>query len=427
MAVMAAALQGLAPATAASASRALGESGISVEPAAGVGVSVWLVYEIDPGASVADDVIVANDSAIARQLDVYPADARTTADGAFVAELQQAKPQNVGAWTRLDTSHVYLAPHTRSHVHLDLAVPAGTEPGEYEGSVLAQFVSATDKQVAIVHRIGLRIYLTVRGSLVESGHISSLSAGHWWQRGWPGDPVNLETEFVNTGNVHLKVRGGVHAGGRSEPLTDRDLYAVVPRASSLRLATSVSGHPWFGFERLEVNVDYTNRATGHSSGTTYAWYFPWKLVLLVLAIAAMAGYAGRAAWRRLSRPGLAVSIDGATMRMTVVDPAEVPDGLPTVPQDEQLVVVALRVTNGGDQPFPFSAAQLQLIDRDNRAYSPDPSANAVLEESGAREVPPGASDTFVLGFRLPGAARPQAAIYRDGGRSLLVERVGWRR
>jgi hypothetical protein len=376
---------------------------------------------------VSDDVIVANDSEIARELDLYAADAHTAADGAFIAELQQTKPKLVGAWTRLSTSHLSLQPHTRARVHLDLAVPAGTEPGEYEGSVLAQFVSATDKTVAVVHRIGLRTYLTVRGSLLEAGHIGSVTAGHWWERGWPGDPVNLQTDFVNTGNVHLKLTGSVHAGGRSQPLTEGGRYAVVPRGSSLRLATALSGHPWFGFERVEVDADYANRATGHASGSTYAWHFPWKLVLLVLAIVAMAAYAGYRAWRRLRRPGLAVSLGGASMRMTVVDPGEHPDGLPSVGKTEQLVVVALRVANDGDAPFPFSAAQFQLIDRDNRAYSADPATRTALEDPGDREVPPGASDTFVLGFRLPAAAHPQAALYRAGGHSLLVERVGWRR
>jgi hypothetical protein len=113
--------------------------------------------------------------------------------------------------------------------------------------------------------------------------------------------------------------------------------------------------------------------------------------------------------------------------MTVVDPRDHPEGLPAVAGQEQLVVVALRVTNGGDAPFAFSAAQFQLIDRDNRAYSSDPTTRAALEDPGDREVPPGASDTFVLGFKLPAAAHPQAAVYRAGGQSLLVERVGWRR
>jgi hypothetical protein len=425
---VAAAFQGSIPAAAAQTPpRTLGESGISVEPAVGVSVSLWLVYEIDPGSAVADDVIVANDSDIARELDIYTADAHTTADGAFVAELQQTKRQNVGAWTRLDTSHLSLQPHTRARVHLDLAVPAGTEPGEYEGSVLAQFTSSTDKQVQIVHRIGLRIYLTVRGALTEAGHIDSVSAGHWWQRGWPGDPVNLETNFVNTGNVHLKLTGKVHAGSRSQPLTQGGLYAVVPRGSPLRIATSLSGHPWFGFERIAVDADYTNHASGHSSGSTYAWYFPWKLVLLVLAIAVLAGYVGRRVWRRLRRPGLAVSLGGVSMRMTVVDPEEHPAGMPTVADGEQMVVVALRVANAGDQPFPFSAAQFQLIDRENHAFASDPAARAALDDPGDREVPPGDSDTFVLGFKLPATAHAQAAVYRAGGSSLLVERVGWRR
>jgi hypothetical protein len=376
---------------------------------------------------VADDVIVANDSEIARELDLYAADAHATSEGGFVAELQKSRPRLVGAWTRLGASHVSLPPHTRARVHVDLAVPAGTEAGEYEGSVLAQFVSATDKQVAVVHRIGLRIYLTVRGSLVEAGHISSLTAGHWWERGWPGDPVNLQTDFANTGNVHLKLGGNVHAGSRSQPLTEGGLYAVVPRHASLRLATKLSGHPWFGAERIEVDAGYTNHATGHASASTYAWYLPWKLLLLALAVVVMVVYIVSRVWRRLRRPGLAVSMDGASMRMTVVDPLDHPEGLPAVAEEEQLVVVALRVANGGDAAFAFSAAQVQLIDRDNRAYSSDPTTRAALEDPGDREVPPGASDTFVLGFKLPAAAHPQAALYRAGGRSLLVERVGWRR
>src|SRR5260370_22046746 len=133
-----------------------------------------------------------------------------------------------------------------------------------------------------------------------------------------------------------------------------------------------------------------------------------------MAIGVMAGFAGNRLRRRLRQPALAVSMDGVSMRMTVVDPAEHPGGLPAVAEGEHMVVVALRVTNAGDAAFLFSAAQFQMIDRENRAYFADPIAGVALEDAGDREVPPGGSDTFVLGFKLPAAAHPQAAVYRAG-------------
>ena len=113
---------------------------------------------------------------------------------------------------------------------------------------LAQFQTATNQQVRIVHRIGLRVYLTVKGSVIESGRIDSVTSTNWWERGWPADPATLRTTFVNTGNVHLKLSGAAGAGGQAVPVSEAGRDFVVPRNSRLQLGNdmavaSVDRHP----------------------------------------------------------------------------------------------------------------------------------------------------------------------------------------
>ena len=407
-------------------SQALGESGISVEPATGVTSSPWLVYEVDPGGSISDDAIVANDSETARSLDVYAADARTLPSGAFEADLQQVRPSQLGAWTRLDVSHIDLPPHTSRHVHLVLQVPQGADVGEYEGSILAQFETADNQQVRIVHRVGLRVYMTVKGAAAESGRIDSISSGHWWERGWPSDPVQLRTTFANTSKVHLKLSGAAKAGGPDIPLGEAGGETVVLRNSQATLVTPIRSHPWIGMQRVQVDVVYANRGSGHAVATTDVWFIPWKALLLVLALVTLLGYVGWrvARWLRRSRT-LAVSVRGATMRMTVVDPGDQPAGLPSAPPGGELVVVALRVINDGSRPFRFSPGRFKLLDAQNRSFSADPAIGRTLEEALDRVVPPGAHEVLALAFVLPIGSRPRAGIYRSESGSIIVESVPW--
>jgi hypothetical protein len=406
--------------------RGLGESGISVEPAAGVASSPWLVYEVDAGATISDAAIVANDSETARSLDIYAADARTLPSGAFEADLQQVRPRQLGAWTRLAVPHLDLPPHTRRRVPLVVQVPISTEAGEYEGSILVQFETADDQQVRIVHRVGLREYLTVKGSLAESGRVESVSSGHWWERGWPGDPVELRTTFANTGRVHLKVSGSARTGGEAFPLTDGGGEIVVLRNSQSTLLAHLPSRPWIGMQRLGIDVAYSNRSSGHAMATTDVWFIPWKALLLVLALVILMAYAGwrSRAWLRRSRT-LAVNLRGATMRMAVVDPGGQPAGLPSPPPGSRLVVVALEVANDGSKPLRFSPARFELLDGQNRSFSPDPAVSKTLVEKLDRPVPPGRREVLMLAFLLPVGSEPRAATYRSDAGRLIVETVPW--
>jgi hypothetical protein len=401
---------------------ALGELGISVEPAAGVTPSPWLVHEVDPGGSVADDAIVANDSDTARSLDIYAADARTLPSGAFEADLKQVQPRGLAAWIRLDASHFDLAPHSRRRVHVGLQVPSSADVGEYEASILAQFETADNQQVHIVHRVGLRVYVTVKGSLAESGQIETVNGGHWWERGWPGDAAEIRTTFVNTSKVHLKLSGSVTTGGSDIPLIGGGGESIVLRDSRTTVATPLPSHPWIGMQRVEVKVNYSNRDNGHAVATADLWFVPWKGLLLMLAalvLLAYLGWRGRA-WLRRSRT-VAVSLRGVTMRMAFLDPHNQPDGLPRVPPADALVVITLRVVNGGAEQFHFSQGRLRLLDATNRAFTADPDITKALGEGGDRAVPPGGHEVLALAFLVPAGTKPRAGVYTANSGTIIVE------
>lgn len=404
-----------------------GESGISVEPAHGLLPVPWLVYEIDPGAGVSDAVLVRNDSDTGRSLDLYPADAQLQPSGAFTADLQGVRPKAVGAWTSLDTSHFDLAPHTSRRVALTLTVPAGTDPGEYYGSVLAQFQDTSRQQLRVVHRIGLRIYLTVKGAVVEAGTVTAFTSGHWWQRGWPTDPVEFETTFKNTGTVHLRLTGTVGAAGDKLVLGQAGGFEVAPPRLSVSVLTPWGSHPFIGPYRAQVEVTYANHKTGRALATTEVWIIPWKLLLLILAIAVLLGYAAwhLARWVR-RRLGFAVSLDGVTMRMTLVHPEEHPPSVPPAPDGQQAVVAAVQVSNRGRRPFRFDPGHFELLDQLNHAFAARLLADEPSPDVAAGAVPPEGREVFVLLFTLPAGARPRVGVYRSRAGSLLVEAVPWR-
>ncbi|MFN2462957.1 MAG: DUF4352 domain-containing protein [Candidatus Dormibacteria bacterium] len=407
----------------------LGESGISLEPARGVTASPWLVYEVSPGETVMDEAVVTNSSATtARDLTIYPADARAQPDGVFVADLLDQKPRMLGSWIQLDTSKVNLQPRAKTHIHLTLRVPATADAGEYEASILAQFETASENRVRIVHRVGLRVYLTVKGSLVESARISAITAGHWWERGWPQDPVVLRVSGRNSSKVHLKVNGTVSADGARSPLEPSGKDIVVPRDSPFAIRTEWPSHPWIGRQYLTVDLAYGNRHTGRTAAVVGIWYIPWKLLLVVLSVLLLTGYLGRAAFLRLRRGRtMGVNLGGVSLRMTVVDPADHPEDLPAPAAGSTLVVVALQVANEGSRPFTFERARFKLLDGSNNAFAPDRGATAALEAESDGPVAPGARGTVALAFQVPAGTRPRAGIYRGAAGNLIAEIVAWRR
>ncbi len=79
------------------------------------------------------------------------------------------------------------------------------------------------------------------------------------------------------------------------------------------------------------------------------------------------------------------------------------EALETDGDEELLMSFRLRVENGGSAVVAVDPAEFRLVDADLREFE----AAQVVSETGAFEVPPGASRSFGVSFPFPDDARPR--------------------
>lgn len=128
----------------------------------------WFIYSYSAGEVRDDSVTVENKGAETVTVKVYPVDSTTTSDGTFALANEKAVKNTVGAWIKMSTDLVTLAPYEKKVIPFVISIPADAPQGEYSGGII--FENTTPKQlqnknvnINLISRIGVRIYETVPG------------------------------------------------------------------------------------------------------------------------------------------------------------------------------------------------------------------------------------------------------------------------
>lgn len=271
----------------------------TIKPAtsAGPDTRAHLVLDAAPGATLADTVAVTNYGESPLALRLYASDAFTPADGGFDL-LPGARPStDVGAWVRLATSTVEVAPRETVLVPITITVPADASPGDHAAGIVAALVSsATDgagQQVAVEHRVGTRVYLRVDGPLDPSLEITDLRPRHLGTLD-PISPGRVEVDFTVTNRGNLRLSGsptvtvtgpaGIELGRVLLP----DLPELLPGASIEQHAELDGTWPTLRlWSQVEVRpIDPSGQVTPETVSRSAAlWAVPWGQLLVVVLLA----------------------------------------------------------------------------------------------------------------------------------------------
>ncbi|WP_159052189.1 WxL protein peptidoglycan domain-containing protein, partial [Streptomyces niveiscabiei] len=119
--------------------RAADNGSWSVYPAStAVAARPYFFVSADPGHTVRDKVVVANKTDRPMRFRLYAADAYNTArDGGFAVKSVGEKMSGVGAWAKLPGSSVSVPARGTVTVPFTITVPAGAEPGDHPGAIVA--------------------------------------------------------------------------------------------------------------------------------------------------------------------------------------------------------------------------------------------------------------------------------------------------
>ncbi|MGW1927014.1 hypothetical protein ACWCQ0_50455, partial [Streptomyces massasporeus] len=238
-------------------------------------------YALKAGARIEDSAVVYNESDEARTFHVYAADVANAAGGGLAPAQEGQRMSAVGAWLKLDSAAtVTVRPKSRATVRFSLAVPAGTPPGSYLGSlVTALRTPAVSGGVNTETRIARLVELTVPGtadlqvSLTELEHRPA------------GDGEEFTVTVRNTGNVLYTFAGTLRITGggspRTVPLTPTGIY-VIPGGSAT-ITGRVTGLPALGRRAVTASVTATvpgGAAKTVDSDTVRLSFFPWLVAVL---------------------------------------------------------------------------------------------------------------------------------------------------
>jgi hypothetical protein len=284
-----------------------------------------LSYGVTPGSTVRDHVAILNFSSSRLTLSVYATDAINTNGGGFGLLPGGKRPKDAGAWTTVAgrpaggsvTVHV---PARRTSgagfvlLPVVVHVPAGAEPGDHVGGVVAVLstvgANSQGTKVRLNQRVATRLFVRVSGRAKPALAIERLTATYH-----PGGltlgkgKVTVAYSVHNTGNVSLGARQSVHVSGLfgsagSAPAVP-EIPLLLPGASVhesvdvrgvlplVRLSAKVTLHPTHPVGAVDPGLP-----TQIVASTSF-WAMPWALLILILAAIVAGGWW----WRRRRAAG----------------------------------------------------------------------------------------------------------------------------
>lgn len=257
------------------------------------------VHTLEPGEVKQEGVIVLNNTAERKTLEVYAADSEHSSGGGFACAQKSAARKDVGAWVELEENVVTLDSATNKTIPFTITVPENASAGEHNGCILVQEVKLQEGQkkagASLSFRTGLRIAITIPGELTRKIEIVAFTIS----KQEDGD-ILLHPEVKNTGNVSIDA---------DVQITTRNILGFEREENGgvspvLRGETSewnfIYNKPfWGGLYRSSLAVEYdenegatvgvnTEGKLTRLKGPTVWFFSPPKLLALLLEIVILA-------------------------------------------------------------------------------------------------------------------------------------------
>ena len=231
-------------------------------------------------ASIADAVVVSNDTAAPLTFEVHGADMITATGGGFAPAAEGAPAQLVGGWIHVQQPQVTVPPRGEVQDAFTVTVPAGQPAGDFLGAVVVVEKSVNARGLQVLTRAALTVDVTV----VEKAELRASTGALGAVR--QNDGVHFSVVVHNTGNVLFTFHGDVDVrdgGGHvlaTVPLDPTGLY-VIPGGDAT-VSGVWSGLPLWGSASAVATVEAQTSGAGSATvhtGAVQLGFFPWPLVI----------------------------------------------------------------------------------------------------------------------------------------------------
>lgn len=280
-------------------------------------------YNVNPGGTAKDAMVVANRGRTPLTLGVYTADGFTTEAGGLDLRANAAKQTGIGAWVSPGATTVVVQPGKTASVPFTVSVPANATPGDYAGGIVTSLTQpSNDPGINVERRLGIRIKLRVGGELAPALSIEDLRVS--WSGTVTGDATITYT-IHNTGNAILSAQQTAAVSGPfgwfktpATPVPGSPAAAsgsAGPQASpsllpgeKWKVSVPVDDvAPYFWLTGTATLTPLLTDASGSTTSltpvtaTTHGWAVSWLLLLAALAVVALLALTIRSRKRRKQR------------------------------------------------------------------------------------------------------------------------------
>ena len=240
---------------------ALSNGSIGIVPSGEKGTRDWFIYDLKPGESTEDHVVIINYSEVDQYVTVRAYDSEPSNIGGFALSGPNSEQKGIGLWIKLDEEEATLAPGEKKVIRFTITIPETADAGEHSGAVTVQTAPKELKGrsgISIGTRVGARVYETVPGEILKKISLVSFGMTDWEDRGY----FQLDLTVKNEGNVTLTPMARLNISGWG--LVKRNKFfheTTLQKGFELMRNTEVSTNwqwerPYFGQYNFQVTMEY---------------------------------------------------------------------------------------------------------------------------------------------------------------------------
>ncbi|MDB5621310.1 MAG: hypothetical protein JWQ24_5548 [Tardiphaga sp.] len=217
----------------------------------------YIVDSLLPGTTFSRRIELSNTTSSSLHVDAFAA-AATIENGSFVGKPGH-EANELSTWTTLSRSALEVRSHSTSLDTVTIAIPTDAAPGETYAVVWAEVSTVGSGGVKLTNRVGIRIYLDVRGNnpVASSFTIDSMTA----ERSQSGRPIVL-AQVHNTGGRAIDLTGTLQLKSVSGSLTAGPYEArlgttVAPGQSEpimIEPSDALANGPWTALLELQSGL-----------------------------------------------------------------------------------------------------------------------------------------------------------------------------
>lgn len=246
-------------------------------------------YRVDPGTVIENTLVLINDSGAEQTL--WPAFEKFTEVGGEKKFLP-AEATELANWIKLPKS-VTLEIGEQKQIPFTIEIPQKAPPGGHFAVIWwGTAPPEGPKQVSIVTRAGILVYLRVSGEVNESAEVSRFNTGGK-RFFWGKMPENFIVSFKNSGNTYQKPQGeilikNIFRGKVADfGVNDVNVIFLPDAEANLRIAKRFDKPPFaFGFYEAELTL-YWGEKSESIKKSIWFFVFPWKQALGGIIILAL--------------------------------------------------------------------------------------------------------------------------------------------